>query len=208
MVEFLPDVIKLRPHSHLLSTGFTACVAFLTPVFLVLYFLTIPDGPWLAVLVAQLVATVIVGAAGSRYFGAAIWLDSTGISERGFFRNKRHFATTDIGSIVMASTFRSSEPDGVPQLFVCDREGKQLVRMRGEFWSRTNMQIVVDALDVPFFPVEETRSTREINEEFPGVGYWFERRPVLAALMFSASIAVLGILTFVILTLAGVRIGA
>ncbi|WP_309615236.1 hypothetical protein [Salinibacterium sp.] len=199
---------KLRPHSHLFGRGLTACLVFMTPVFLVLYFLTVPVGPWRAVLVAQIVATLIIGFASFRLLAAAIWVDPTGIAERGFFRSKKYIPLSAIGSIVMADRFEPSRPAGVPQLYVCDHDGKQLIRMRGQFWSRASMEIVAATLDVPFVPVEDALSTREINEEFPGLGYWFERRPVLAALVFSIAIAAVGLLSFALLRLAGVPVGA
>lgn len=152
-------------------------------------------------------ATLIVGFALFRYLGAAIWVDPSGISERGFFQRKRRTPLSAIGSIVIANTFESSRPAGVPQLFVRDHDGRQLLRMRGQFWSRADMEIVAAALDVPFVPVEETLSKREVMEDFPGVGYWFERWPVLAALMFTSVIAAVGLLSFVLLRLAGVPIG-
>ena len=40
----------LRPFAHLFRQGVLATVAFMLPILLVLYFLTIPDGPWQAVL--------------------------------------------------------------------------------------------------------------------------------------------------------------
>ncbi|MGL4340211.1 MAG: hypothetical protein ACRCSP_07305 [Rhodoglobus sp.] len=199
--------IHLRPHSHVLSHGLTACIAFMVPVFLVLYFLTVPRGPWLAVLVAQLIVTAMIGFATSRYFGVGIWVDENGIAERGFFRAKRHYPLAEIGSVVTATTFESAQLSSQPQLFVCDHEGRQLVRMRGQFWSRASMEKVANALDVPHIPVDETLSTKEIHQDFPDLGYWFERHPVKAALLFALSIGLAGVVIFLAFRLTGIPFG-
>jgi hypothetical protein len=197
------DVIRLRPHSRLISQGLIATVAFLAPVFLVLYYLTTPDGPWWGVVFLQLVASAIVGIAASRFFLAGIWVDPTGISERGFFRRMTRFEAADVGSMVSATMVDASGPLGSPQLFVCDHEGRQLVRMRGRFWSLAAMDTVTRTLNATHVRLDDPMSTREIHERFPGVGYWFERRPVLAALIFVATIVATGIASFSISMLVG-----
>ena len=58
----------MRPHDNLFRQGVLAVVAFMTPVFVVLYVMTVPEGPWKAVLVSHLIATVAVVAAGFAYF--------------------------------------------------------------------------------------------------------------------------------------------
>ena len=190
--------VRLRPHSHLFQEGVLACVAFMTPVFIVLWVLTVPDGPWPAVLVTQLLATLVVTLASVAYFRTAIWVDPQGLTERGFFGIRTRFPIERIGSIVAASTFEGMSERVYPQLFVCDHEGRLLVRMRGQFWSQDNMDVVVETLDVPFTPVGDAVSTRELRSDYPGLLYWFERHPVLAALAFSVATAVVGFLVFVV----------
>ena len=100
--------------------------------------------------------------------------------------------------MILVTTYSASQPAGVPQLFVRDHSGKQLVRMRGGFWSRADMEIVAGTLDAPFIPVAAAMSTKEIHHEYPGLGYWFERRPVVAALVFVAVIVAVGLLGIVL----------
>lgn len=195
---------RLRPYSHLFWQGLLACLAFMTPVFVVLYFVTVPSGPWRVVLAIQVIATVIMVAVAVAYFRVAIWVDREGITEVGFFGLKRRVARADIGSIVRAETFVGGGEQTVPQLFVCDHDGRQVVRLRGQFWSRENMEIVVTTLDVPVTPVTDAVSTGELRSEYPGLLYWFERHPVWAALAFSLGIAILGGGAFILLTVAGV----
>lgn len=194
----MTEVVHLRPHSSILSQGAIASGAFLIPVFLVLYYLTVPSGPWVLIMGLQVVAMVVLAFASYRAFITGIWVDPTGIAERGILRKKTRFGADQIGSVVFITVVYSWQPAGSPQLFVCDHDGKQLVRMRGTFYSREAMETVASTLDVPFSPLGQPLSFREVRELFPAVGYWFERRPVLAAALFIASIVVIGLVTMIV----------
>jgi hypothetical protein len=130
-------------------------------------------------------------------------VDSEGISERGFFGLQRHVPIAEIGSIVLAQTFDSLGHTAVPQLFVCDLDGRQVVRMRGQFWSRASMDIVIATLDIPVDPVADTVSTDELRHDYPGLLYWFERHRWLAAMAFTGITAVVGLLAYLIIQLVG-----
>lgn len=193
----------LRPFAHLFRQGLLATVAFTLPIILVLYFMTIPDGPWQAVLATQIVATIVVVLASASYFTTAIWVDETGIAERGFFGRLTEHPIESIGSIVRAETFVDGA-NPVPQLFVCDHDGRQLVRMRGQFWSQESMDTVVQALDVPMTVVDSTVTTSELRTDFPGLLYWFERHPIWAAGAFTLATVVVGAIVVAVFGAAGI----
>lgn len=196
---------RLRPLSHLFREGLIAVILFMTPVFVVLYVITFANGHWFAVFVLQIVVTGLVVLATWGYFGVAIWVSPDAISERGFFGRKATFPRERLGSVVIAQTQSSSSSEATPQLFVCDHEGRQLVRMRGQFWSRENMELVRSILDLPATQVDDTVTTRDLRRDFPGLLYWFERHPVLAALVFTGLVVVAAGLVMLFLSLAGVR---
>jgi hypothetical protein len=187
----------------LFTQGLVAVVAFMTPVFVVLYTLTIANGSWRAVLVTQVIATVAVVYAAVSYFRSAIWVDRTGITEVGFFGRRVRVEAQDIGSVFVAEVFEASGTRTLPQLFVRDKQGRQLIRMRGQFWSRESMDRVLAMLEVPSVEEEYGVSTRELRDEYPGLLYWFERRPVIAALAFTVVIAAVGALVYVLFLAAG-----
>lgn len=191
----------LRPHSYLLRRGLIACVVSLTPIFIVLYFITIPDGPWVIVVATQAVATLAVTLACSGYFAVAIWVGPGVIAERGFFGRKTRFETSGIGSIMLAHTYSSPDLTPIPQLFVCDHEGKSLVRMRGQFWPRETMDAVIEALPVPVTVDDDPVSIADLRHDFPGLLYWFERHPILAGLAFTGVVAVFGAVLLLVLHL-------
>lgn len=177
--------MRLRPSSHLLRDGIIAAVVFLTPVFAVAYVLAADDGTWPILLTLQVLASIVVFVASTRYFTAGIWIHPDSVAERGFFTAMRRVPRSDIALVVRAETFGHGA-DVVPQLFVCDDEGRALVRMRGQFWSRQAMKAVSDALAVPVETIPGVVSIRELAAEHPGLPYWFERNRLHLALVIGA----------------------
>lgn len=204
----MAETHHLRPQSSLFRQGLVASLVFMTPVFVVLYELTVPNGPWRLVLAVQVIAMGAVTLASIRFFATGIWVDSMGLRERGFFGRTTFVPIAEIGSLISAETFSGTEAEASPQLFLCDHEGRQLVRMRGQFWSRENMNVVIATLDVPHTTLEDAVSRRELQTSHPGLLYWFERRPVLAALAFTGATGAFGVIAMVVLNAFGISLSA
>ncbi len=190
---------KFEPERALFRQGFIATAAFLTPVFIALYAITIPNGPWQVVVITQVLATIMVVVFTSLFFRTAIWIEPDGLRERGFFGRVHTVALSDIGSVVIAETYTGGGTESHKQLFVCDHSGKQVLRMRGQFWSAEDMKILLATLDVPKTTVDETVSRSELQRDYPGLLYWFERHPVLLALLFTAGTALFGTILLIVL---------
>ena len=204
MAQGTPTGVRLRPHRHLFRQALFAVLAFMTPVLVVMYALTVPDGPWEAVLATHILITLLVALAFVLYYRVGIWVDSTSITEVGFFGRTVRVEADDIGSIFLADVFEPYGTHTVPQLFVRDGDGRQVLRMRGQFWSEESMQKVLSTLEVPQEAREHSLSTQEIRDEYPGLLYWFERRPVLAALAFTGGTAVVGAIVYALFMIIGV----
>lgn len=149
-------------------------MAFLTPVFALLYLLTVPGGSWPWVLALQLIVSLAVGAGCARFFLAAIWVDREGISERGYVLGKRHFSRAEVDSVVRVRTFGYGS-EVIEQLFVCDAAGRCLVRMRGQFWTRGEMDAVIETLGAPVTVLGGIMTLRELAAERPLLVTWIER---------------------------------
>jgi hypothetical protein len=106
--------------------------------------------------------------------------------------------------MVLVDTYRGALADTVPQLFVCDPAGKQLIRLRGQFWSRESMQLIASTLDVPLTQLDRPLQNNELRALYPGLLYWFERRPLLTALVVGAILVVACALLYALLTVLGV----
>jgi hypothetical protein len=166
----------LRPHGHLLRQSTLSILAFFAPVFAVLYWLTVPLDEWVPVLIAQLIVMLaaILGIVG--FLRTCVWVDDTGISERGFFGQVTSFPAEQVASVVVLELYQSGAIDTHPQLFVTDADGQLLVRMRGQFYSRGAMETVADELGAPVVRVPDPMTLTELNRLRPELLYWFERR--------------------------------
>ena len=193
---------RIRPYSSLFRQGLISSIIFVVTVFVVLYFLTIPDGPWLLVLGVQIVVFVALALGAVGYFSATIWVSRSEIVERGFFGRRHRFPVASIDSIVLAHT-ASSGGETLQQLFVRDAHGRQLVRMRGQFWSPESFDLVTSTLDVPVVRIEDVTTIRELRDQFPGLLFWFERHPVRAIIVTALSALAIGAATYVFLKLIG-----
>lgn len=183
------DLRRLRPRRSLFWQALGATIAFLTPVSAALYYLTVPNGPWGLVLALQLLLIVTVVASYLSYLVLGFWVGPSGIAERGFFGLTRFVPREDIGSIVLVTSLRAGVTETRSQLFVCDASGSQLLRMRGQFWSMARMQAVSDALDIPLSELTDEVTRAELLEDHPGLLYWFERHPVIIAIVAVAVLA-------------------
>lgn len=171
--------IVLRPHKRIVRETFLVFLAFCAPTFTVLYWLNAPTGAWLPVLIAQVVVTLAYVLSMIAAHRVMILVDATGISERGFLRRYMTFPHATVGRVVLLNLYSSGSLDTNQQLFVTDADGNLLVRMRGQFWSDEDMELVADTLDVPVVRVPEPVTLADLNRLRPELLYWFERRLTL-----------------------------
>ena len=196
---------RLRPLPSVLRRAGVATLALLGPIFAVLYFLTVPDGAWPAILLAQVVVMAVLAVTALTYSRVAVWVGPDGITERGFFGSMTHLPTDDIGVILLVHTFHGGGADTLPQLFICDGDGRQVIRLRGEFWSIRDMGAVCETLDVPLTELAESVTSRELLAQYPGLLYWFERHPVVASTI--CGVAVLAAASALYAGLSAVGVG-
>jgi hypothetical protein len=194
----------IKPTSAVLRRSALATGVFLVPFSVILYLITVPKGPWDLVLATEVIVLLVLLLSVIGFRRAGFWVGPEGIAERGFFGAKRFVPVSEIDSVVVVEHFENSESDSIPQLFVCDANGKQLVRMRGQFWSRESMDFVSETLPVPIKEVTDPVTAAELLDEYPGLLYWFERHPTIAATMFSAAVIVGGVALYFVLGALGV----
>jgi len=197
------EALRLRPHPYLFRRGIGAILAFFLPTFGVLYFLTIPNGPWVAVLIAQLlvIAAFIYSVISFRRLG--VWVTADTIAERGFFGITQRYHREQLGPTIFVNMYHGGWVETAPQLFICDPDGQQLIRLRGQFWSHDTMQAIASTLDVPVTEIDHPVSTGELHAMHPGLLYWFERRPVIAALVFAGILIGGGGVLYLLLAVLG-----
>lgn len=173
----MTNSVVLRPHAHLFTRGIVAVLALTTPVFAVLYWLTIPDGVWPLVLAIHIVVVVVTVFAVLAFFGTTIQLLPDRVRERGFFGRVTDILPGSVGSVLLLDLYESSTLDTLPQLFVTDVNGRLLLRLRGQFWSREDMERIAEELDVPVTTRTESMTLTDLRRDSPELLYWFERFP-------------------------------
>jgi hypothetical protein len=174
-------VLVVRPHPRMFTQWVTAILALCTPIFAVLYWLTLSAGGWLPVLIVQLALTAVFGLGVLAYYLVTIWVTPLGITKRDHYGRVHAFPSARIGRIIRVDLYRSTSLDLQPQLFVVDNDGSLITRMHGICWSASSMDAVMDAvmdaLGTPVVRIAEPMTLVECNREYPGLLHWFERRP-------------------------------
>lgn len=167
----------LKPRGHLCPKAVLSIFALTTPVFAVIYWLTIPSGAWPIVVVLHLIALVASILAVSAYFNTAVTVGPQEITVRDCLARTRTRTVTaeDVGSIVLLDLYEMNTLDTAPQLFVCDHAGRPLLRMRGQFWAQSSMQQVIEAFDCPVTAPPESVSLSDLRRTSPELLHWFER---------------------------------
>ena len=195
---------RLRLPRSLFTRGLIAAVAFTVPVFGVLYTLTVPDGPWLAVVLTHIVTVAVAIAASFSYFRSAIWIGpaSPVVTERGFFFGRlTHFDKAEAASILLARVYTSDGSETRPQMVILGADNKRLLRMRGQYWTQQDMDVVAAEFDVPAFSVPGEVSTSELRTDYPHALYLLERRPGLVALIAVSGTAMTALALMLVLAL-------
>jgi hypothetical protein len=169
--------VVLRPHAHLFTRGILAILALTTPVFAVLYWLTIPDGAWPLVLGIHVLVVAATTLAVLAFFSTTIQLGPDGVRERGFFGRTVVVRPGTAGTVLLVHLYEGSTLDTQPQLFVTGADGRVLIRMRGQFWALEDMERVAEELDVPVTRSVESMTLTELRRTSPELLYWFERFP-------------------------------
>lgn len=171
-----PRAGVVRPHAYLFQQWTIAVLMLMAPIFAVLYWLTLPNGTWVPVVVAQIVVTLLFGLCVMSYYLTSIWVDHTGVTRRGCFGRVRTLPFERIGSVIRLELYRSGSLDVHQQLFVVDPDGRLLTRMHGAWWPREAMETVVDSLGAPVERIPEPVTLRELGGSRPELLHWFERR--------------------------------
>lgn len=171
-------VVSVRVRQGLLAQGIAALLALSVPVLLVLYWLTIPTGAWVWVVAVQTFVIVAVALAVFRYLRVCISVTPTHLLERRFFFGTNRVPLESIARVVMLEMHRTMASQSRLQMFVLGTDGRPLVRMRGEYWSRNGINRIASQLTMaPIEHIDHPVTLDELQTTRPEMLYWFERRP-------------------------------
>lgn len=171
-------VVSVRVRQGLLAQGITALLALSVPILIVLYWLTIPNGAWVWVLLAQGVVLAAMVFATVRFLRVRIGVTPTHLLERRFFFGTTRIPLESIARVVMLEMHRTMASQSRLQMFVLDKAGLPLLRMRGEYWSRNSINQIASHLTMaPIEHIDHPVTLDELQSTRPEMLYWFERRP-------------------------------
>ncbi|GGI43585.1 hypothetical protein GCM10010932_00330 [Agromyces flavus] len=171
-------VHTLRPRRTLARSIGLPVLALALPLLVTLGWVLRPLGP-VAVAGAVLAATALGAlsfAAWIRYQRTEAAVSPHGIVERGFFGRIHSVARRDIAGVLRLETYRGDTLETVKQLFVVDRDGRCVFRMRGTFWDDASMDLVSRILGVDEVVRAEPVTMSELRATDPKLLYWFEGR--------------------------------
>lgn len=142
------QICVLRPRERIVSHAIIAALALFIPLFLVLYWLSIPRQTWPFVLEIQcgFTALGVIFALGVSKMVLSVTPDR--LSVRSLLGRETHVATADIDSLVLVELYQSGTVDCLPHLYLLDSAGDVLVHLRGQVWSRSTLESVIDEIDV------------------------------------------------------------
>lgn len=165
-----------RPREQVFTQSMLAAAALLVPIFAVLYWLTIPSGTWLIILLAKALVLGVLVVLGMTFYRTSITVSSTGVRETGFAGPRRYISRDEVEYVLFVSFYRGHTLDTEDHLFIVGPDGNTLVRMRGRYWTAADMRRVIDVLGAPATIIDEPQSLTEFMRENASLMYWHERR--------------------------------
>ena len=171
-------VVSVRVRQGLLAQGIAAILALSVPILIVLYWLTIPTGAWVWVAVAQAIVLGAMIFGTIRFLRVCVSVSDSHLLERRFFFGTTRIPLESISRVVMLEMHRTMASQSRLQMFVLDRAGRPLLRMRGEYWSRNSINRIASHLTMsPIEHIDHPVTLDELQSTRPELLYWFERRP-------------------------------
>lgn len=166
-------------HAHLHTyrgIGYS-CLALFAPILAVMYWLTIPQGTWPVVLLAQTVLLALTGLVLAAAARRTLCVGETGLSRTGPFGRTVTYSVGLIDRVLLVEMYRLDETDTEPYLVVVDHDGHALLRMRSQIYSRDAMNTVIEELGAPVERIPQPVTLADLNRRRPHLLAWFEWRP-------------------------------
>lgn len=146
-----------------------------TPLFAVLYWLTVPSGGWRSVLAVHVGLTLVFGAVAASVLRIRVSCDGTVVTERGLLGRPRRVPVSDVARVLLLDLYQPGALDTHRQLFLLARDGRVLLRLRGQLWAQTDLDALAASIGTPVERLPQPLSRAELKRLHPGLLRWFER---------------------------------
>lgn len=169
-------VLILRPRRTLGRSIGLPFIALVLPLLAAELWLLDPEGAWPLVAWTAAIIAALVVAAWIAYQRTQVSISAYGIVERGFFGGVYTTAVRDVAGVLRVRVYRGNSLDTSQELFVVNRAGRGVFRMRGRFWTTSDMDQVAGILGVEETVRPDPVTLAELRQTDPQLLYWFERR--------------------------------
>ncbi|ONI64209.1 hypothetical protein ALI44B_06535 [Leifsonia sp. ALI-44-B] len=175
----MTDVLTVKPRRALLGQGLLAAAMIVVPVFAVLLWLS-RDSAAFPYVVGLLAATVLAAAVWAALFlSVEVRVSGDEIVRRTIWGRRVTIPVSGVSRSLVLDLHRTMATQAHPQLFVLDDDERALVRLRGEYWGRHDMELLVGRLRAPVQRLQHPVTLGELQVTNPHMLYWFERKPSL-----------------------------
>jgi hypothetical protein len=172
-------MLTVKPRRALLGQGLLAAAMIVVPVFAVLLWLS-RDSAAFVVVIALLVAAVLASAIWAVLFlRVEVRVTGDEIVRRTIWGRRVTIPLSKVSRALVLDLHRTMATQAHPQLFVLDNDERALVRLRGEYWGRHDMELLVGRLRAPVQRLQHPVTLGELQVTNPHMLYWFERKPSL-----------------------------
>ena len=195
--------LVVRPRRRLLRDGLLAIGLVLVALGAPLLLLAVPNGNGPVVIAAVGVVVVLCVIGVLDFARAAITVGAGELVKRAFLTPPFRVPLDRIESVHVLEVYPSGTTRSVPQLIALSADGERLFRMRGQFWTRVSIDQVADATGAVVIRTDEPLTDAEFHEQWPQAAYWYENRPLLAALGFTGVLVAAAAIVYGMLVLAG-----
>ncbi len=195
--------LVVRPPRRLLRDGLLAIGLVLIALGAPLLLFAVPNGTLPVVLIAVGIVAVLCIVGVLDFARAGISIGGGELVKRAFLSPPFRVPLERIDTVHVVEVYPSGTTRAVPQLLALSADGERLFRMRGQFWTRVAIDQVAFATKAAVIRSDEPLTTAEFHEEWPQAAYWYENRPLLAALGFTGVLVAAAAIVYGMLALAG-----
>lgn len=186
--------VWLRPRRSLLWSGILVLVIVPLPIVATVLTLGSSSGSWRISVITECVVLVLFLIGFFLLQNTYVMISATHLTERGFFARAITTPISEVQSMVIAHTFRTSSSETLPQLIVRNGRGERILRMRGVFWTEESMRTVATAIGAPLEEPMKPLTSHQFFKQYPGTAYWFEdRRGPTTGLFVLVGLACVGV---------------
>lgn len=198
--------LVVRPRRRLLRDGLLAIGLVMLALAAPLLLFAVPNGNLSVVLIAVGVVVVLCIVGVLDFARAAITIGGGELVKRAFLTPPFRVPLDRIDTVHVVEVYPSGTTRAVPQLLALSANGERLFRMRGQFWTRIAIEQVADASTAVVIRSDEPLTTAEFHERWPQAAYWYENRPLLAAVGFTGVLVAAAAIVYGMLALAGLPV--